>query len=63
MRAQQTLHEKGYYNGPIDGIIGPQTRNAIREYQKAEDLPINGELDAQTAAKLGVSPVTVGAVL
>jgi lipid-binding SYLF domain-containing protein len=60
MRAQESLHEKGYYSGSIDGIIGPLTRKALREYQKAESLPINGQLDAQTAAKLGVTPVTVG---
>jgi lipid-binding SYLF domain-containing protein len=59
-RAQEVLHEKGLYNGPIDGIIGPLTRKAIREYQKAESLTVNGELDAQTASKLGVSPVSVG---
>ena len=60
VKAQESLHEKGYYNGSIDGIIGPATRKAIREYQKAEDLPMNGKLDAQTAARLGVAPVTVG---
>jgi len=59
MRAQESLHEKGYYNGSIDGIIGPMTRKALREYQKAENLPINGQLDVQTATKLGVTPATV----
>jgi lipid-binding SYLF domain-containing protein len=59
MRAQESLHEKGYYNGSIDGIIGPMTRKALREYQKAENLPISGQLDVQTATKLGVTPTTV----
>ncbi len=59
-RAQEALRDKGYYEGSIDGIIGPMTRKAIREYQKAENLPVNGQLDTQTASKLGVSPVTVG---
>jgi hypothetical protein len=57
MRAQKSLHEKGYYNGSIDGIIGPATRKAIREYQKAENLPVNGKLNDQTATKLGVTTV------
>jgi lipid-binding SYLF domain-containing protein len=60
MQAQKSLQEKGYYNGSIDGIIGPMTREAVRDYQKAENLPVNGQLDAQTTAKLGVPPVTIG---
>jgi lipid-binding SYLF domain-containing protein len=60
MRAQESLQEKGYYHGAIDGIIGPMTRKAIREYQKAESLPVNGQLDAPTAAKLGITTTTVG---
>jgi lipid-binding SYLF domain-containing protein len=60
-QAQEILHDKGYYKGSIDGIMGPMTRKAIREYQKAEKLPVNGQLDAQTANKLGIAPITVGA--
>jgi hypothetical protein len=59
MRVQESLHEKGYYNGSIDGIIGPMTRKALREYQKAENLPISGQLDVQTVTQLGVTPTTV----
>jgi lipid-binding SYLF domain-containing protein len=53
--AQETLRDKGYYTGPIDGIIGPKTHSALREYQKAEGLPVSGNLDVQTAEKLGVT--------
>ena len=60
MKAQESLQEKGYYKGSIDGIIGPATHKAIREFQKAESLPVNGQLDAQTANRLGVAPVTIG---
>ena len=35
--AQQTLRDKGYYAGPIDGILGSRTRAAIRHYQKDEN--------------------------
>ena len=57
---QENLREKGYYNGQIDGIAGPQTKAGIRQYQKAENLPVTGRLDAQTAGKLGVGPESVG---
>jgi lipid-binding SYLF domain-containing protein len=60
MQAQKSLQEKGFYNGSIDGVIGPMTRKAIREFQKAENLPVNGQLNEQTSAKLGVPPVTIG---
>lgn len=51
---QQNLKDNGYYNGNVDGLMGPQTRDAIRKYQKAESLPVTGRLDSPTAAKLGV---------
>ena len=59
-KVQETLHDKGYYNGKVDGIIGHQTRAGIRQYQKSEKLPVTGHLDAETAGKLGVGPESVG---
>lgn len=50
--AQQTLWDRGYYPGPIDGIVGSQTRTAIRHYQRDENLPVTGWLDADTARRL-----------
>ena len=54
--AQQALHDRGHYSGKIDGAFGLRTRASIRAYQKAENLPITGQVDAQTAAGLGVRP-------
>ncbi len=59
-KVQETLHDKGFYNGPIDGIMGGQTRAAIRQYQNSEDMPATGHLDGKTADKLGVGPERVG---
>jgi peptidoglycan hydrolase-like protein with peptidoglycan-binding domain len=59
-RVQDTLHDKGFYKGPVDGIMGHQTRAAIREYQESEKLPVTGHLDAETSEKLGVGPESVG---
>jgi putative peptidoglycan binding protein len=33
VRLQQQLARAGYYRGPIDGIMGPRTRYALRAYQ------------------------------
>jgi peptidoglycan hydrolase-like protein with peptidoglycan-binding domain len=59
-KVQESLRDKGYYHAKVDGIIGPQTRAAIRQYQKSENLPVTGRLDAETAGKLGVGPESVG---
>jgi len=32
---QRRLSRAGYYNGSIDGVLGPQTRRAIRDYEQA----------------------------
>jgi peptidoglycan hydrolase-like protein with peptidoglycan-binding domain len=55
-KMQQTLGDKGQYRGEVDGVIGLRTRASIRAYQKAENLPVTGQLDARTASKLGVTP-------
>jgi hypothetical protein len=59
-KVQETLRDKGFDPGPIDGVMGSQTREAIGKYQTSENLPVTGHLDAETAAKLGVGPETVG---
>ena len=53
---QQTLQDKGHYRGEVDGIFGLRTRASIRGFQKAENLPVTGQIDTQTAGKLGLRP-------
>jgi len=55
-KMQQTLQDKGHYRGEVDGVFGLRTRASIRGFQKAENLPVTGQLDTQTADKLGVRP-------
>src|ERR1035437_3305256 len=55
-KMQETLQEKGHSRGKVDGVFGLRTRASIRAYQKAENLPVTGHLDNQTAGKLGVAP-------
>jgi peptidoglycan hydrolase-like protein with peptidoglycan-binding domain len=52
---QTALKEKGYDPGPVDGRMGPQTRSALRAYQKKEGLPATGNADAKTLAGLKVA--------
>ena len=53
---QEALRNKGHYRGQIDGVLGLRTRASIRAYQKAENLPVTGNLDKETAGRLGVRP-------
>lgn len=55
-KMQETLSDKGHYRGKLDGVFGLRTRASIRAYQKAENLPITGEVDTRTADGLGVRP-------
>jgi peptidoglycan hydrolase-like protein with peptidoglycan-binding domain len=59
-KVQESLRDKGYYHAHVDGVVGPQTREAIRQYQQAENLPVTGRLDGETAGKLGVGPESEG---
>ena len=50
--AQQRLKEAGYYSGPVDGVIGPNTEAALRAYQRDHRLDVTGQLDSQTVRTL-----------
>jgi hypothetical protein len=52
--AQEALRDKGFDVGPIDGIVGPRTQAALREFQQKEGLQASGRLDQQTLAALDV---------
>lgn len=52
--AQEALKAQGHDPGPIDGILGPRTEAALREYQQDKGLPITGRPDRTTLAQLGV---------
>jgi glucose-6-phosphate dehydrogenase assembly protein OpcA len=49
---QQLLTVLGFYDGPIDGINGPLTQEALANSQKAYDLKITGKANEVTFAKL-----------
>ncbi|HEX4231631.1 MAG TPA: peptidoglycan-binding domain-containing protein [Bryobacteraceae bacterium] len=53
-QAQQALKDKGYDPGPVDGVAGPKTHDALRQYQHKENLNANGQLGSETMDHLGV---------
>ena len=52
--AQRALAVKGYYRGAVDGVLGPNSRAAIRAWQADCRLPITGDLDARTLRSLAL---------
>ena len=53
-RVQEALKSEGHDPGPVDGVMGPKTKEALREFQKQENLQETGRLDQDTMSKLGV---------
>ena len=53
-QAQEALKNQGHDPGPIDGVIGSQTRHALREFQSKNGLKQTGMLDAETRQKLNM---------
>jgi peptidoglycan hydrolase-like protein with peptidoglycan-binding domain len=54
-QVQQALDQKGFKSGQADGVLGPETKNAIKEFQQKQGWNATGELDNQTLSALGVS--------
>jgi hypothetical protein len=45
---QQELAKRGFYQGRIDGSVGPETRKAISWFQSVEKLTVTGRIDGPT---------------
>jgi len=52
--AQEALSARGHNPGSMSGQMDAQTQQAIRDFQKANNLPVTGVLDQRTAQQLGV---------
>ena len=51
---QQALKDKGHDPGQVDGVMGPKTQAALRDFQSKEGIKASGRLDSETMSKLGV---------
>jgi membrane-bound lytic murein transglycosylase B len=49
---QSALTKRGYYRGPIDGVIGASSRRAIRAFQANQGLPLTGLIDRKLISAL-----------
>jgi lipid-binding SYLF domain-containing protein/peptidoglycan hydrolase-like protein with peptidoglycan-binding domain len=51
-KIQQDLDDLGYTPGEINGMMSSNTRDAIRQFQWWNDLPVTGNLDEQTKSAI-----------
>ena len=59
-KVQRALLRQGYYAGSVDGNFGPKTERALRQFQKAQQLSVTGQLDDGSLAALQADQTEVG---
>ncbi len=52
---QTRLKKWGYYKGSIDGIYGTATKNAVKYFQRKNNLTVDGIAGKKTLAAMGIS--------
>lgn len=58
---QTMLHNQGYYQGPVSGVVNTSTESAIASYQQQMSIPHGGFLSLQTIESLrgGLPPAAL----
>jgi hypothetical protein len=51
---QRALKRRGYYHGSIDGVLGPETRSALRDFQSSKHRDVTGRIDDRTLRDLDI---------
>jgi hypothetical protein len=59
---QTQLSQQGFYGGPVDGLFGPTTRDAVARYQMAKNLSVTGSLTSDTLQAMGLPRVATNSV-
>jgi hypothetical protein len=52
---QTVLQERGLYKGEVDGLVGPQTQEALAAYQTSQNLEPTAAIDQPTLESLGMA--------
>ena len=53
---QQALSDKGYFQGPVDGAWNPGSVEALKRFQKDQNLDPDGKIGSLSLIALGLGP-------
>jgi len=53
---QQALTDKGYFQGPVDGAWNPGSVEALKRFQKDQNLDPDGKIGSLSLIALGLGP-------
>lgn len=56
---QERLQRLGFYDGAVDGLWGPETRDAVARFQRSQGLPVTARLDEATLRGIESAPAAV----
>ena len=52
---QNVLKSRGFYTGAVDGVFGSKTEQAVKSFQRAVGLTVDGKVGTNTLKALGIS--------
>ena len=53
---QQSLADKGYFGGPVNGTWGPDSVEALKRFQRDQNIGDDGKLGSLSLIALGLGP-------
>ena len=53
---QQSLADKGYFTGPVNGTWGPDSVEALKRFQRDQNIGDDGKLGSLSLIALGLGP-------
>ncbi len=53
---QQSLSDKGYFGGPVNGAWGPDSVDALKRFQRDQNIGDDGKLGSLSLIALGLGP-------
>lgn len=58
IKVQDALRVKGYYDGPLDGVLTAKTAASLRQFQSRNNLSTTATINPETLQRLQVAPLT-----
>jgi Putative peptidoglycan binding domain len=53
---QQSLADRGFYKGELNGVWGAESQDAMKRFQESQNLPDDGKITSKALIGLGLGP-------